>query len=181
MAHCTSGATAVVAAIGLLLIHSPAFAEIALGQVEIKLERMSGGGCSHCGGFSRSYDVVIRGDGTVEYRDAGEPDHVSVRSVSTDDVIALANEFIAAGFLEARDSYRGKFGLVRQGNGVLLKNFGAKSDAPEIRLMVRIGERVKRVSLVDDYPDALGRLPDLVDRIGGPNAWVGREAVEVRP
>jgi hypothetical protein len=166
--------TAVVFAVCLLCIDASAFAEIALAQVEIKLERMSGGGCSHCGGFSRSYDVVIRGDGTVEYRDGGEPDYVSVRNVSTDDVIALANEFIAAGFLEARDSYRGKFGLVRQGNGVLLKNFGPKSEAPEIRLMVRIGERVKRVSLVDDYPEALGRLPELVDRIGGPNVWAGR-------
>jgi hypothetical protein len=174
MAHRASVAIAVVFAIALLGIHATASAEIALGQVEIKLERMSGGGCSHCGGFSKSYDVVIRADGAVEYRDGGEPDRVSVRSVSTDDVIALANEFIAAGFLEARDSYRGKFGLVRQGNGVLLKNFGAKSDAPEIRLTVRIGERVKRVSLVEDYPEALGRLPELVDRMGGPNVWVGR-------
>jgi len=174
MAHRTIGAIAVVSAIGLLFIHGSAFAEIALGQVEIRLERMSGGGCSHCGGFSKSYDVVIRGDGTIEYRDGGEPDHVSVRSVSTDDVIALANEFIGAGFLEARDSYRGKFGLVRQGNGVQLKNSGPKSEAPEIRLMLRIGERVKRVSLVEDYPEALGRLPELVDRIGGPNAWMGR-------
>lgn len=174
MAHRTSGATAVVVAVGLLFIHRSAFAEIALTQVEIKLERMSGGGCSHCGGFSKSYDVVIRGDGTIEYRDGGEPDHVSVRSVSTDDVIALANQFIAAGFLEARDSYRGKFGLVRQGNGVQLKNAGPKSEAPEIRLMLRIGERVKRVSLVEDYPEPLGRLPELVDRIGGPNSWMGR-------
>ena len=167
-------AIAAVLGIGLLCIHDSAFAEIALGQVEIRLERMSGGGCAHCGGFSKSYDVVIRGDGTVEYRDGGEPDHVTLRSVSTDDVIALANQFIAAGFLEARDSYRGKFGLVRQGNGVLLKNFGPKTDAPEIRLMVRIGERVKRVSLVEDYPEALGRLDGLVDRIGGPNVWAGR-------
>ena len=174
MAHRTSGATAVVVAIGLLFVHSSAFAEISLAQVEIKLERMSGGGCSHCGGFSKSYDVVIRGDGTIEYRDGGEPDHVSVRSVSSDDVIALANEFIAAGFLEARDSYRGRFGLVRQGNGVQLKSSGPKSDAPEIRLMLRIGERVKRVSLVEDYPEPLGRLPELVDRIGGPNSWMGR-------
>jgi hypothetical protein len=174
MPHRTSGTTAVVFAVGFLFIHGSAFAEIALGQVEIKLERMSGGGCAHCGGFSRSYDVVIRGDGTIEYRDGGEPDHVSVRSVSTDDVIALANEFIAAGFLEARNSYRGKFGLVRQGSGVELKNSGPRSDAPEIRLMLRIGERVKRVSLVEDYPEALGRLPELVDRVGGPNVWAGR-------
>jgi len=172
MAHRTSGATAVVVALAFVFFHKSAFAEIALTQVEIKLERMTGGGCSHCGGFSKSYDVVIRGDGTVEYRDAGEPDHVSVRSVSTEAVIALANEFIAAGFLEARDSYRGKFGLVRQGNGVLLKSYGPKSDAPEIRLMMRIGERVKRVSLVEDYPEPLGRLPELVERIGGPNVWV---------
>jgi hypothetical protein len=54
---------------------------------------------------------------------------------------------------------------------VLLKSYGPKSDAPEIRLMVRIGDRVKRVSLVEDYPEALGRLPELVDRIGGPNVW----------
>jgi hypothetical protein len=174
MAHRTVGASAVVFTIGLLFMHGSAFAEIPLGQVEIRLERMSGGGCSHCGGFSKSYDVVIRGDGTIEYRDGGEPDHVSVRNVSTDDVIALVNEFIAAGFLEARDAYRGKFGLVRQGNGVQLKNSGPKSEAPEIRLMLRIGDRVKRVSLVEDYPEALGRLPELVDRVGGPNSWMGR-------
>jgi hypothetical protein len=96
---------------------------------------------------------------------------VNVRTVSTDDVIALANEFIAAGFLEARESYRGKFGLVRQGNGVVLKTGGADREAPEVRLTLRMGERVKRVSLIQDYPDALGRLPELVDRIGGPNMW----------
>jgi hypothetical protein len=176
MAHRTTGwiRTGIVFAVCLLCVDASAFAEIALAQVEIRLERMSGGGCSHCGGFSRSYDVVIRGDGTVEYRDGGEPDHVSVGSASTDDVIALANEFIAAGFLEARESYRGKFGLVRQGNGVLLKGFGPRSEAPEIRLTLRIGDRVKRVSLVEDYPEALGRLPELVDRIGGPNVWAGR-------
>ena len=171
MAHRSIGAIAVVFAIGLLFIHGSAFAEIALGQVEIRLERMSGGGCSHCGGFSKSYDVVVRGDGTIEYRDGGEPDHVSVRSVSTDEVIALANEFIAAGFLEARDSYRGKLGLIRQGNGVVLKTAGADREAPETRLTLRIGDRTKRVSLIQDYPDALGRLPELVDRIGGPNMW----------
>jgi hypothetical protein len=175
MAHRTTGAiaTAVALAVCLLCIDAPAFAEIALTQVEIRLERMSGGGCSHCGRFSSIYEVVIRGDGTVEYRDAGERDLVHVRSVSTDDVIALANEFIAAGFLEARESYRGKFGLVREGNGVLLKGFGADREAAETRLMLRIGDRVKRVSLVEDYPEALGRLPELVDRIGGPNVWAG--------
>ena len=86
----------------------------------------------------------------------------------------LANQFIAAGFLEARDSYRGKFGLVRQGNGVLLKTWGADKESGETRLTMRIGDRVKRVSLVEDYPEALGTLPELVDRIGGPNVWAGR-------
>ena len=86
-------------------------------------------------------------------------------------VTALANEFIAAGFLEARESYRGKYGLVRQGNGVALKTFGTDREAPEVRLTLRIGERVKRVSLIADYPDVLGKLPELVDRIGGPNTW----------
>jgi hypothetical protein len=165
--------SAVVFAACLLCIDASAFAEIALGQVEIRLERMSGGGCSHCGRFSSIYDVTIRGDGTVEYRDASDPDGVHVRSISTDAAVALANEFIAAGFLEARDSYRGKVELVRQGNGVQLKTWGADNEGGEIRLMLRIGDRVKRVSLVEDYPEALGRLPELVDRIGGPNAWAG--------
>jgi hypothetical protein len=148
----------IVFALCLLWTEGSALAAgISLGQVEIRLERMSGGGCSHCGGFSRIYDVVIRGDGVIEYRDGAEPDRVNVRNVSVDDVIALANEFIAAGFLEARESYRGKLGLVRDGNGVNLKTVTT--------------DRVKRVDLIADYPDALGRLPELVDRIGGPNAW----------
>ena len=160
-------AFAAVFAVGLLSTDTAAFGEIALNQVELRLQRTSGR-------FSSIYDITIRGDGTVEYRDAGEPDLLQVRSVSTDDVIALVNEFIAAGFLEARESYRGKLALVRQGNGVLLKTLGGPGDASEIRLMLRIGERVKRVSLVEDYPEALGRLPELVDRIGGPNAWAHR-------
>ena len=77
----------------------------------------------------------------------------------------------SAGFLEARESYRGKLGLVRQGNGVNLKTFTGNREAPEMRLTLRIGDRVKRVTLIEDYPDALGRLPELVDRIGGPNTW----------
>ena len=171
MTRRTMGAIAVVFAMCLLCTSSSVFAEIALAQVEIRLERMSGGGCSHCGGFSRIYDVVLRGDGAVEYRDGAEPDRVNVRSVSADDVIALANQFIAAGFLEARESYRGKLGLVRQGNGVNLKTIAGDREAPEMRLTLRIGERVKRVTLIEDYPDVLGRLPELVDRIGGPNTW----------
>jgi hypothetical protein len=163
--------SAFVFAAFLLGIDASAFAEIALGQVDIRLERMSGGGCSHCGRFSSIYDVTIRGDGAVEYRDASEPDDVHVRSISSDEAIALANEFIAAGFLEARDSYRGKLELVRQGNGVQLKTWSAGGEDGELRLTLRIGDRVKRVSLVEDYPDALGRLPALVDRIGGPNVW----------
>lgn len=175
MAHRTMGAIATAIAFGvcLLCMDALAFGEIALAQIEIRLERTSGG-CSHCGRFSSIYDVMIRGDGTVEYREAGEPDSVHVRNVSTDDVIALANEFIAAGFLDARESYRGKVALVRQGNGVNLKSFGAPSETPEMRLLLRIGDRVKRVNLVEDYPEALGRLAGLVDRIGGPNAWAGQ-------
>jgi hypothetical protein len=171
MPRCTISAIAVVFAMCLLCTGNPVFAEIALAQVEIRLERMSGGGCSHCGGFSRIYDVVLRGDGAVEYRDGAEPDRVNVRNVSADDVIAVANQFIAAGFLEARESYRGKLGLVRQGNGVNLKTITGDREAPEMRLTLRIGDRVKRVTLIEDYPDALGRLPELVDRIGGPNTW----------
>ena len=171
MTRRTMSAIAVVFAMCLLCTDDAVFAEVALAQVEIRLERMSGGGCSHCGGFSRIYDVVIRGDGAIEYRDGAEPDRVNVRNVASDDVIALANQFIEAGFLEARESYRGKLGLVRQGNGVNLKTLAVEREAPETRLTLRIGDRVKRVSLIADYPDALGKLPELVDRVGGPNTW----------
>ena len=161
----------IVFALSLLWTEGSALAGIGLGQVEIRLERMSGGGCSHCGGFSRIYDIVIRGDGVIEYRDGAEPDRVHVRNVSVDDVIALAHEFLAAGFLDARETSRGKLGLVRDGNGVNLKTVATDREAPETRLTLRLGDRVKRVSLIADYPDALGKLPELVDRIGGPNTW----------
>jgi len=57
---------------------------------------------------------------------------------------------------------------------VLLKTSAAVDEDGEMRLTMRIGDRVKRVSLVADYPEALGRLPELVDHVGGPNVWVGR-------
>ena len=63
--------TAVVFVVSLLYLGGSSFAEVALAQVEIRLERMSGGGCSHCGGFSRIYDVVIRGDTIGDLRSLG--------------------------------------------------------------------------------------------------------------
>ena len=168
-----------VLAVGCLLFTGPpaASAQVPLSDVEVRLVRIPPGGCIHCDPNSLgAYEVKIHGDGTVEYHNAEEPEEVThIQIVSTDDVIALANAFIEAGFFGASEAYQGKIELVRKGDGVALQASGVRFDhAPEARLTLRIGDRFKEVSLVDNYPVALGRLPALVDRIGGPAVWAAR-------
>src|SRR5262245_40324692 len=90
----------VVVAVAACLVAVSASAQTPLSQVEIRLERFAGGGCLHCDPNSLgTYQIKISGDGTVEYHNAEEPeDFVHVRIIAVDDVIALANSFIAAGF-----------------------------------------------------------------------------------
>ena len=123
----------------------------------------------------RSYEIRIHGDGTVEYRSALDPDARHLRIISTDDVIALANQFIAAGFLDASEHYDGKIEEIRNRDGVLLQHSsGSGSEAATTRLILRVGYREKEVTLVDSYPEALGKLTELVDRLGGPQVWTAR-------
>lgn len=170
-------ATAVAVAASLLCTTASALAQVVpLSHVEIRLQRYGpGGGCF--GPCQRppgsEYRIIIRGDGTVEYREKPEPEPMQVRVISTDDVIALVNEFVAAGFLDAREHYVGKIELVRKDDGVMLQGSGS-SEAPGVRLRLKIGDTVKEVNLVADYPQALGRLIELVDRIGGPQTWPSR-------
>jgi hypothetical protein len=114
---------------------------------------------------------MIRGDGTVEYEGAGAVAGFRTRSVSPDEVVALVNEFLRARFFNALDSYNACCGsIVRKGNTLQLYGMGPGSGSVAT-LTLRIGTHSKTVMLKEDYPPELGRLPELVDRIGGPRVW----------
>ena len=138
---------------------------VSLSEVEVRLARIPHGGCA---GPCVEYDVTVRGDGTVEYHGA---DGTRTRTVPVDDVVTLINEFLRARFFNALDTYAACCSfLVRKGDTVAV--YGTVSaDDPEVRLTLRIGARTKVVTLLRDYPAELSRLPELVDRIGGPQVW----------
>ena len=46
------------------------------------------------------------------------------------------------------------------------------ADEPQTDLTLRIGDRRKTVSLYSNYPAELGKLRELVERIGGPQVWL---------
>ena len=138
-----------------------------LADIEVKLVREITGGCiDPC---PLPYTVTIRGDGAVQY-DGPQGHHT--RTVSPDDALALVNEFIQARFFTALDKYEACCGtLVRHGDTVELGGMAGGADAPYAALTLKIGARTKTVILRENYPPELGRLPDLVDRLGGPAIW----------
>lgn len=144
---------------------------LTLADIGIELLRDTGGGC-----FGRCvhYRVTIRGDGTVKYEDLAEPPLPSrERTISIDEVVALANEFLGANFLEASERYVGRSFYALQGDRLLLRGTGA-ADGPEWDLTLRLGSLEKSVHLYLDYPPQLGSLRDRVDRIGGPTSWTAQ-------
>jgi hypothetical protein len=147
-------------------------ASIALSEVEIRLDRDTGGGCS---GRCIRYRITVRGDGTVTYEDLALPPLPSRgRTVPVDDVVTLVNEFLRASFFDASDRYAGKSFYVREGNDLLLHGMSGGSDWPSWDLRLRVGQAVKSVHLYFDYPDDLGRLRDRVERLGGPQVWIAK-------
>jgi hypothetical protein len=143
---------------------------ISPNEVEIRMRYyFGGGGCPEprC----VVYRVTISGDGTVRYEDlASPPVPARTRRVAVDEVVALANEFIRARFLEAPETYVGQSSYVLQ-DGQLLLRGSAYADYPTWDLSFRLGTLQKSVHLMVGYPDYLGRLRDLVDKFGGPAAW----------
>jgi hypothetical protein len=146
-----------------------------LSEVEVGLVRTPHGGCASA--CSR-YAVTVRGDGSVTYdgtvifSGAGQVAGLRTRSIPIDQVISLVNEFLKARFFDARDTYRNPPStIVRDGDTVVFKGAGGGSDDPQADLTLRIGDRRKTVTLYSNYPADLGRLPELVDRIGGPQVW----------
>ncbi len=133
----------------------------------MRLERTPHGGCF---GPCVQYRITVRGDGTVEYKVVGMVDGTRTRTLPVDDVVALVNEFLQARFFNALETYEGKTFIVRKGDTVSLLSSGSADDT-QTDLHLRIGERKKTVSLYNNYPAELGRLAELMERIGGPQVW----------
>jgi hypothetical protein len=146
---------------------SGAAAQVPLSEVEVRLVHTPHGGCA---GPCVRYEITVRADGSVEYNGVGLVEGTRTRNISTDDVVMLVNEFLQAGFFDALNTYRDKFFIVRKGDAVTLSGFGGADD-PQTDLTLRIGDRRKTVTLYNSYPSELGRLSDLVERIGGPRVW----------
>lgn len=124
-----------------------------------------------CVGPCVQYGITVRGDGTVEYNGVGLVEGTRARKISSDEVVTLVNEFLQARFFDALATYRNKSFIVRKGDAVTLYGSGG-SDDPPTDLTLRIGDRTKTVTLYNNYPAELGRLPELVERIGGPRVWL---------
>jgi hypothetical protein len=140
-----------------------------LSEVEVRLVHTPHGGCV---GPCVQYAITVRGDGTVEYDGVGLVEGKRTRTISVDEVVGLVNEFLHVRFFDALDTYRNPGStIVRKGDTVILYGSVGGSDDPQTDLTLRIGDRRKTVTLYNNYPAELGRLPDLVERIGGPQVW----------
>lgn len=145
---------------------------IQMSEVEIGLVHEGRGGCL---GRCIRYRVTVSGDGTVTYQDLIEDSQAvrRQRSIPVDEVVALLNEFLGAGFLDARDRYVGASVYVRQGDRLVLQRRGG-ADGTTWDLSLRVGTLAKSVHLYIDYPEALGKVRDQVENVGGPQAWTAR-------
>ena len=141
-------------------------------DVEIRMTRENHGGCPEprC----VHYRVTISGDGAVRYEDLASPPVPSRnRRVPVDDVVALVNDFVRARFLEAPARFVGQSFYVLRNRQLELHHSGG-ADHPTWDLSFRLGAVQNSVHLELGIPDYLGRLTDLVDKIGGPGAWATR-------
>lgn len=167
---------AVLVLLGLLVptprAQAPALpTSVSPDEVEIRMLRGGGGGCV---GRCVNYRVTISGNGTVLYEDLASPPVPSrTRRVAVDDVVVLANEFVRARFFEAPERYVGQSFYVLQNGGLQLRGSGG-ADHPTWDVSFRLGPLQKSVHLEIGYPDYLGGLRDLVDKLGGPAAWAGQ-------
>lgn len=144
---------------------------VKLSEVEIRLTHKAyGGGC----GVPRciEYNVRVTGNGVVEYEDiGGEPRQpFQRRKVPVEQVVALVDAFVRARFFEANARYIGNPVASQEGDAIRFGQSGG-ADGPESDLTLRLGNQMKTVHLSMGFPDELGRLRDLVDKMGGPGAW----------
>jgi hypothetical protein len=141
-----------------------------LSEVEVRLVHTPHDGCS---GPCVQYTITVREDSTVEYKGVGLVEGMHTRTIPTDEVVALVNAFLQAQFLNALESYSNPPPtMVRKGDTIELYGAVRGIDATQTDLTLRIGDRKKTVTLYANYPAELGRLPELVERIGGPQIWL---------
>ena len=143
-----------------------------ISDVEIGLFREGHGGCN---GRCVRYRITVSGDGTVTYQDLIDDSQAvrRQRSISGEEVVILVNDFLRAGFLEALDRYVGGSFYVRKGNALVLSGRGG-ADGTTWDLSLQLGSLKKSVHLYMDYPEALGKLRDQVEKVGGPQVWTQR-------
>ena len=122
-----------------------------------------------CAPGCRDYTITIIGNGLVTYSGRSPIEGTRTRTVFVDDVVTLVNEMLRAHFFDAADRYVGTSFLARNGDGVELRGRGGSGSWADVTL--RLGDRRKAVRLQRDYPIELERLSDLIDTIGGPDAW----------
>jgi hypothetical protein len=144
-----------------------------LSDVEISLVTGGHGGCV---GRCVDYHITVRGDGVVELEDVGTPPRAATqrRSITSDEVVSLVNEFLRARFFDAMNRYDTITFVVRQDDKVLLRSSGG-IDGGAIYLTMRLGTLKKTVHLSNNVPVELRALANSVLRIGGrpelPQTW----------
>ena len=143
---------------------------VRLSDVEIRLVTGGGDGCR---GRCVNYRITVRGDGVVELEDLGDLPRAGTqrRSIAEDEVVALVNEFLGARFFDVLDNPDGTLFAVRKGAVLNLNVVGTAGSGPWVEVTMRLGSASKTVHLKENAPVELGRLKDLVWRIGGPPAW----------
>ena len=153
--------TAIAICAGVLLVAQ----SVPLSEIEVTMTRHPHGCAPGC----RDYTVTILGNGVVTYNGRSPIEGTRTRTVSVDDVVTLVNEMLRAHFFDAADRYVGTSFLVREENGVELYGRGGSGSWAGVTL--RLGDRRKAVRLERDYPIELQRISELIDSIGGPDAW----------
>ena len=136
-----------------------------LSEIEVTMTRHPHGCAPGC----RDYTVTIIGNGLVRYNGRSPIEGTRTRTISVDDVVTLVNQMLRAYFFDAVDRYEGTSLLVRNGDAVELHGRGGSGPWADVTL--RLGDRRKAVRLERDYPIELERLSEMIDTIGGPDAW----------
>lgn len=154
-------ATAIAMYAGVLLTAQ----SVPLPEIEVTMTRHPHGCAPGC----LDYTVTIIGTGLVTYKGRSPIEGTRSRTISVDDVVTLVNEMLRAHFFDAADRYEGTSLLVRKGDAVELHGRGGSGSWADVTL--RLGDRRKVVRLERDYPIELERLSEMIDTIGGPDAW----------
>jgi hypothetical protein len=144
-----------------------------LSEIELSLRTVfQGGGCVDSSRCPNDYRVIIHGNGLVEFEAQGAEPRPPSRSktISTDQVVLLLDQFVRAHFFEGPTDYKERRTAVRRGDAV---EFGVATavDGTAYELSARVGALSKTAFLYIGIPSELARLRDLMIDVGGPAAW----------